>query len=183
VVILMVGAALLFFNIRGQLREAKEAQANAEKKLKALRSELSSLKDELSSFGEEATRETATEETTSAEGESGVEGAYTPPRGSAERTAILDAVRDYLGWDYLFIVHNLKVKDDYAYGTLEQHNPAEPESHYESFVTLLRKSSGTWECLECLGGADLLDIEETSGMDIEDWLQDRYPDAPSEIFE
>lgn len=185
VMFLVFGAGATYFisTTQKKLSEAEKAQKRIEKELAETKEKIKSQEETTPQSSEEQTEESSREEASSAEEPTGETGAYTPPRGSTERQAILDAVRDHIGWEHLFIVHKLKVKDNYAYGMLEQYNPDRPEDRYESFVTLLRKIGDNWECLEAIGGSDLVAIEEDTGLTIEEWLQDRYPDAPSEIFE
>lgn len=77
--------------------------------------------------------------------------ALTPAKGSAERTAILDALRGVVkkmsDLDVIFVVTHLKVKNNWAWVV------AEPQSrngtqHYETMTGLLQKKNGRWVYLE-----------------------------------
>lgn len=107
---------------------------------------------------------------------------YTPAAGSAERTAILDSVRKKINWKKLFVVHALKVQSGWAYAELEQTDPAKPDQTYEGFSAVCHQSGGSWVCLAALGGSDAVDIEDTSGLTLKEWLHKKYPAAPAAIF-
>ena len=80
-------------------------------------------------------------------------------------------------------MHCLTVQELSAYAELEQTEPADFGQKYESFAALCRQQTGrSRACLETLGGSDAVDIEETSGMSLKKWLQDKYPAAPAAIF-
>lgn len=77
--------------------------------------------------------------------------AYTPAKGSAERTAILDALRVVVkkmsDLDVIFVVSHLKLKNNWAWVV------AEPQSrdgtqHYETMTGLLQKKNGRWIFVE-----------------------------------
>lgn len=167
--------------------DAEAAQKQAEDKLANTRDELSAAQQEIDDLAaqvkalnrqlKKATASPSPSPTTSATSD-----AYTPPAGSSERKAILDAVRKKINWKHLFIVYKLKVQTGWAYAVLEQTNPNAPDTKYERFSALCRLSGSTWTCLEAVGGSDATDIEETTGLTIPQWLQKKYPAAPAGIF-
>jgi len=108
---------------------------------------------------------------------------YTPQRGTAERAAIMDALRvevkKYHNIDVLFVVRTLKLKDGWAW-TITAPMSKDGVNHYEDIVALLHKENGIW------GVAELVCTEiETPGC-IDDpnflnGLQERFPGVPKEI--
>ncbi len=77
--------------------------------------------------------------------------AYTPVKGSAERAAIMDALRTEIkkmsDYDVIFRVSHLKLKNNWAWVV------AEPQSrdgtqNYESMIGLLQKKNGRWVYVE-----------------------------------
>jgi hypothetical protein len=102
---------------------------------------------------------------------------HTPPRGSAERAAILDAMRAARGAaDQVFVAHHFKVQEGWAWVV------ASPESRdgtqrYELESWLLQRTGKGWAvvaqpCAEvtCDAKAELAKIRE------------RFPSAPAGIF-
>ncbi len=75
--------------------------------------------------------------------------AYTPKRGSKERKAILDTLREFMyqhdtDEKILFVVTHLKVKDGWAYlDVLPQSEDG--KNHYEDMTPLMRFKDGAWE--------------------------------------
>lgn len=68
---------------------------------------------------------------------------YTPPKGSAERKGIMDAIREkYSRNGVLFRVHYLKVSGDWAWARVTGTINGEPA--YESESALIRKLNGNW---------------------------------------
>ncbi len=77
--------------------------------------------------------------------------AYTPVKGSAERTTIIDALRVVVkkmsDLDVIFVVSHLKLKNNWAWVV------AEPQSrdgtqHYETMTGLLQRKNGRWVYVE-----------------------------------
>jgi hypothetical protein len=109
---------------------------------------------------------------------------WTPPVGSSERKAIVNALRqevkDLHGLDVRFVITHLKVKDNWAWIQTRPQSPG-GENNYEDIAALLNKLNGAWRirelaCTEpdnpdCLGEADFFKR-----------LQGRFPEAPREIF-
>lgn len=112
--------------------------------------------------------------------------AYTPGKGSADRQAILEALRDCLGFkqsEMVFEVRHLKVKDDWAW---IESNPRSPDgkSRYEPVDALLQKVKGQWRvmnirpcCAECEEDPECADIRKYYRK-----LRRLFPAAPREIF-
>ncbi|RJQ50739.1 MAG: hypothetical protein C4521_13355 [Actinobacteria bacterium] len=167
------------------LRKAEEARVRAEEELAKTKKELAELKAKVAELeagageSQQAGSDSSNSRPSSSSGSSAL---HTPAKGSAERQAILDAVRAKINWSKLFKVQKLNVKGDWAYAILQQHDPADPSNSYESFSALLNKVGGAWKCLWAVGGSDGVSIEEQTGLTIPKYLQKKYPDAPAEIF-
>lgn len=109
---------------------------------------------------------------------------YTPPKGSSERKAILDTLREEIRRlhriDALFVVHYLKVQRGWAWIETSPHS-ADGASYYEGVSALLHKRGGRWRIAEiacaeednpdCLGGKNFFRK-----------LMKRFSAAPREIF-
>ena len=103
--------------------------------------------------------------------------AYTPPSGSAERKAILDAYRaewtkDALTKDVIFVVKHLKVQDGWAW---LQVNPksADGSQQFEEEQGLLHKEGGGWKVLQRKSGVTARYFKN---------LKAKYPADPTDIF-
>ena len=114
-----------------------------------------------------------------------ISGPYTPPAGSAERKAILDAVRkevkSWSGLDVVFVVRYLKVYNGWAWvATLPQSRDG--LNHYEDVSGLLHKTKGQWILMETR--PDACD-DEPECLDDKSYfkkLRSRFPSAPPNIF-
>jgi hypothetical protein len=113
--------------------------------------------------------------------------ASTPPKGSAERRAILAALRHELKtWtklDVIFEVKYLKVKNGWAWVTAFPQSP-DGKNKYEPVEALLQKKAGDWQVMEMRpGGADC--EEDPDCADNSRYfrkLRTRFPDAAGDIF-
>jgi len=109
---------------------------------------------------------------------------YTPPKGSIERKAILDALRkDCPVNEIVFIVNHLKVKDGWAW---IETNPQSPDGRnkFEPLNALLHKEKGKWIiknvqpcCGECADDPECADIKRYYKK-----LMREFPTAPKDIF-
>jgi hypothetical protein len=112
------------------------------------------------------------------------EEAYTPQPGTAERKAILDALREWVKRghdpDVIFVVKHLKVKNGYAWvHTLPRSKDG--SSRYEDLSALLKEDRGRWEVVEVpCGEADNPDCIGDPGYF--DGLKQRFPDMPEDIL-
>lgn len=106
--------------------------------------------------------------------------AYTPTKGSPERTAILAGVREAMAKQgtkkAVLVVPYLKVHGGWAW---IQVNPqsADGKQHYESQSGLLREKAKKWALLEWMPAED--------GTDYKKYFHDlkaKYPAAPADIF-
>ena len=110
--------------------------------------------------------------------------AYTPQPGSAERKAILDALRRWVKEQHhlevVFVVRHLKVNNGYAWvHTLPQSKDG--SSRYEDISALLNKDHGRWAVAEipcaeednpdCIGDPGYFD-----------GLKRRFPEMPEDIL-
>lgn len=95
---------------------------------------------------------------------------YTPPRGSLERKAILDALRDQIQTvpksEILFVVNYLSVKDGWTWIETFPQSP-DGKSKYEPINALLQKEKGNWIvkdiqpcCGECADDPECDDIHK-----------------------
>ena len=82
--------------------------------------------------------------------------AYTPARGSAERQAIMDALRAHRRrFDpqrVIFVVSYLRVQRGWAWASVLPQSP-DGRSRYEDESTLLRRRTGRWEVVETMPAA------------------------------
>jgi hypothetical protein len=82
--------------------------------------------------------------------------AYTPARGSAERAAIMDAMRAHRRrFDpqrVIFVVSYLRVQRGWAWASVLPQSP-DGHSHYEDESALLRRRAGRWEVVETMPAA------------------------------
>ena len=106
--------------------------------------------------------------------------AHTPPDGSAERNAIIQAVHRALARqgrkNLVLVVPYLKVHNDWAW---IQVNPqsADGRQHYESQSGLLQQTATKWTLLEWMPAEE--------GTDYKNYFQKlkaKYPAAPADIF-
>jgi uncharacterized protein YceK len=106
--------------------------------------------------------------------------AHTPPDGSAERNAILQAVHHALARqgrkNLVLIVPYLKVHDGWAW---IQVNPqsADGTQHYESQSGLLQQQTNKWRLLEWMPAEEVTDYTKYFKN-----LKAKYPSAPPDIF-
>jgi hypothetical protein len=110
--------------------------------------------------------------------------AYTPQPGSAERKAILDALRMWVKQqhhlDVVFVVRHLKVKDGYAWvHTLPQSKDG--SSRYEDISALLKKDQGRWEVAE-IPCAEIDNPDCIGDPGYFDGLKQRFPEMPGDIL-
>lgn len=103
-------------------------------------------------------------------------GAYTPEKGSAERKAILDAVRKYRkAPSEVYSPTHFKVQNGYAF--IHAEDPDEPGVDTMAFYYLLRRSKGKWKVVD--------EVNMTEGSDYGKEIKrirKRFPRAPAAIF-
>jgi hypothetical protein len=112
--------------------------------------------------------------------------AYTPARGSAERKAILDAMRAHRRrFDprpVTFVVSRMRVQRGWAWLSVQPQSP-DGRSRYEGEDALLRRRSGRWAVAEVMPAAG-----EREGTALEEdcaWFLDlrrRFPSLPAAIL-
>jgi len=112
--------------------------------------------------------------------------AYTPARGSAERKAIMDAMRAHRRrFDprpVTFVVSNLRVQRGWAWLAVQPQSP-DGRSRYEGEEALLRRRNGRWAVAEVMPA-----VGEREGTPLEEdcaWFQDlrrRFPSLPVAIL-
>ena len=106
--------------------------------------------------------------------------AHTPPDGSAEKNAILQAVQHALARqgrkNLVLIVPYLKVHNGWAW---IQVNPqsADGRQHYESQSGLLQQTANKWKLLEWMPAEEGTDYAKYFKN-----LKAKYPAAPPDIF-
>ncbi len=114
-------------------------------------------------------------------------GPYTPQKGSLERKAILDALRDQIKSvprsNIVFVVNYLMVKDGWAW--IETH-PQSPDGRnkFEPIDALFHKEKGKWTvkqtrpcCGDCADDPECVDIKRYYRK-----LMRLFPSVPPEIF-
>jgi hypothetical protein len=112
--------------------------------------------------------------------------AYTPARGSAERKAIMDAMRahrrQFDPQPVIFVAGYLRVQRGWAWISVRPQSP-DGRSRFEDESALLRRSGGRWRVVEAMTAAG-----EREGTPLEDdcaWFQQlrrRFPAAPRAIL-
>jgi uncharacterized protein YceK len=106
--------------------------------------------------------------------------AHTPPEGSAERNAIIQATQRALARqgrkNLVLVVPSLKVHNEWAW---IQVNPqsADGKQHYESQSGLLQQTTKGWTLLEWMPAEEGTDYKKYFNN-----LKAKYPSAPSDIF-
>lgn len=109
--------------------------------------------------------------------------AYTPAKGSAERTAVMDAIRRDVaalgGMKVVFMVEHLKVAGSWAYTSVMPQSP-DGKSKYEGFSALLQKVGGKWQVVH----VPVFDPDgpELSNQEFIAAIMKRFPKAPAAIF-
>ena len=103
-------------------------------------------------------------------------GVHTPAAGSAERKAILDAMRSGDNPDRIFVARYLRVSKDWAWVTGDPQS-ADGRQHYEAESALLHKDKERWSVVDrpCTE-ADCNERAEIVRM------LAKFPTAPSTIF-
>jgi hypothetical protein len=100
---------------------------------------------------------------------------YTPERGSAERKAILDAMRKNRGDnDIVYTPKVFLVQNGYAWVVA---SAAGGSNQYEDEIVLIRKVSGKWR----FAAAPCVEEACTMSKEIKK-IQKKYPKAPKAIF-
>lgn len=112
------------------------------------------------------------------------EDAYTPPKGTAERQDILDALRAEVykmhNIKVIFIVKYLQVYNGWAWvHTLPQ--SVDGQEHYEDILALMQNTGGKWEVVEIPCVEEENDDCITSES-YYDRLIERFPDLPECIL-
>jgi hypothetical protein len=105
---------------------------------------------------------------------------HTPPEGSAEKNAILEATKKALAIqgrkNVVLVVPSLKVHNGWAW---IQVNPrsADGKRHYESQSGLLQEKAPKWTLLEWMPAEEGTDYPKYFKT-----LKAKYPSAPKDIF-
>jgi uncharacterized protein YceK len=106
--------------------------------------------------------------------------AHTPPEGSAERNAIIQATKNALAHqgrkNLVLVVPYLKVHNGWAW---IQVNPQSTNGtqHYESQSGLLQQTTKEWKLLEWMPAEEGTDYKKYFAN-----LKAKYPPAPADIF-
>ncbi len=105
-------------------------------------------------------------------------GTYTPPAGSAQRRAIMNALRGRVGnisgRYVVFVVLSLRVSHGWAWAVVTPQSPG-GGTHYDTLAGLLHLQGGQWTVRHMMN-SDVLVTDPST-------LQARYPYAPPSIFE
>ncbi len=113
--------------------------------------------------------------------------AYTPPPGSAERKAILDALRGMLRRleinDVVFVVRLLRVSKGWAWVEAQPRSP-DGKERFEEVNCLLQRHEERWKVLECRPCCGECEEDPDCPDDTRYFrkLRSSHPQAPPEIF-
>lgn len=109
---------------------------------------------------------------------------HTPPPGSAERKAILDAMRmkikELHQLDVVFVVKRMNVSGEWAW-VHTMPRSTDGRASYEDFYALLRREAGRWRIAEI----PCTEPENPECIDSPDYfrrLVRRFPGVPASIF-
>ncbi len=110
--------------------------------------------------------------------------AYTPPKGSIERVAIMNALRaevkSYHKIDVIFKVEYLMVKDGWAWiQTMPMSKDG--KNNYEDVIAILHKNKGIWSVAELV----CTEVETDGCLDDPEYFQKlnkKFPNIPAEII-
>ena len=101
---------------------------------------------------------------------------YTPEKGSAERKAILDAVRKYRkAPDEVYTPTAFKVLKGWAY--VAAADPNDPGVDSEAFEFVLRKSGNVWKVID-----EISHIEGSNPEKEKMRIRRKFPELPAAIF-
>lgn len=110
--------------------------------------------------------------------------AYTPPKGSAERAGIMNALRaevkKYHKIDVIFKVEYLMVKNGWAWIETSPMSK-DGKNNYEDIIALLHKKKGVWNVVELV----CTEVETEGCIDDPKYFQKlnkKFPNIPSEII-
>jgi len=121
---------------------------------------------------------------------------HTPPKGSTERQAIMDGLRDEYNdrgspvfqphsGDLTFVVNFLKVHNGWAWIYAEPHSSDPRDSFGENSGFLLHLDNGKWKLMALPPMLDDPDDPENldypSTKDVKE-IKQKYPSAPTDIF-
>ena len=105
---------------------------------------------------------------------------HTPPEGSAERNAILEATKEAFARkgrkNLVLVVVDLKVHDGWAWIQVKPHS-ADGQNHYESQSGLLQEQKPKWKLLEWMPSEEGTDYHKYFNN-----LKAKYPTAPRDIL-
>jgi hypothetical protein len=110
--------------------------------------------------------------------------AYTPDRGTQERKAVLDALREEVygmhGIRVVFVVRYMKVCDGWAW-VHTQPRSADGKEQYEDILALIGRSGDDWQVLEI----PCVEEENPDCINSENYfegLKKRFPGLPANIL-
>jgi len=113
-----------------------------------------------------------------------VQRVYTPPPGSVERKAILDAMRNKVKelheLDVVFVVMEMKLSGGWAW-VHTMPRSKDGSSRYEDFSVLLHKEAGRWTVVEI----PCTEPDNSECIDTPDYfrkLRHRFPGLPASIL-
>jgi hypothetical protein len=106
---------------------------------------------------------------------------HSPGKGSAERKAILDALRAKMNAEPIFVVVTLRAHSGWAWVHVKPQSP-DGKRHYEDVWALLHAPDGSWQvaALQCTeaGNPDC-----NGGDGFYERLRAKFPAAPKDIFQ
>jgi hypothetical protein len=112
--------------------------------------------------------------------------ATTPPKGSAERKEIMDAIRAYMkdaNIEMVFVVNFLKVDKGWAWANVNPQSP-DGQSHYEPIAVLLAKKNGTWKVVidDCSQDPEATNPCPAMRKEFNGQLKKKFPEMPLDIL-
>lgn len=105
---------------------------------------------------------------------------YSPPKGSSERKAIMDALRVKYNQPVLFQVHYLKVSHGWAWTRVTATVHGKPA--FESEAALLHKEAKEWKVMQSVDQSGECAIEPKCLAAEYKNVKRKFPAAPSGIF-
>ncbi|MGD0921170.1 MAG: hypothetical protein ABSA70_05310 [Terriglobia bacterium] len=106
---------------------------------------------------------------------------HSPGKGSAERKAILDALRAKMNTGRIFVVETLRVHNGWAWTHVKPQS-RDGKRHYEDIWALLQEHDGSWQTVE-LQCTEVGNPTCTGGGGAYERLRAKFPAAPEDIFQ
>ncbi len=109
---------------------------------------------------------------------------YTPAKGSQERKAILDALRDEVlrlhNLRVIFVVSYMKVQNGWAWVQVRPQSP-DGKNKYEGILALIHKESNRWKVVE-MPSQEEDNLDYVGSNEYFKELKQKFPTVPLAIF-